>query len=345
MKSFSTTLVLAGTLVLALACEQSPPKEEASAYPTTGSIERLDPALDAIIAPGTSIEVLADSFVWSEGPVWIGDETGFVVFSDVPSNEAFRWKDGEGLSSYLNPSGYTGPEREGSTEGSNGLTLDLEGNLVLCQHGDRRVARMLASTSSPEPSYETIVGEYQGKRFNSPNDAVFRTDGMLYFTDPPYGLQFGPNDTLNREIAFNGVYAASASGEVSLIDSTMTRPNGIALSPDESILYVANSDPQAALWKKFTRDADGQYGQGEIFADATDRVSEENKGMPDGMRVLSSGEVIATGPGGVLVYSAEGRLLGVIRTGQRTANCEIGKDGYLYMTAHMFLMRVKLAKT
>ncbi len=318
--------------------------QSADLYPTTGEVQRLDPALDAIIAPGAVIEVLADSFRWSEGPVWIGEADGFLVFSDVPANEVFKWKEGEGLSSYLKPSGYTGPDRDGSTEGANGLTLDLDGNLVLCQHGDRRIARMTSSPMSPSTSYETLVDNYQGKRFNSPNDVVYDRDGNFYFTDPPYGLPFGSNDTINRELDFNGVFVANAEGVVSLISSTMTRPNGIALSPDQNILYVANSDPQAALWMAYDKGPDGSFGNERVFLDVTDQGNENNKGLPDGFRVLSSGELVASGPGGVWVISPEGKPLGIIRTGQATANCEIGKDGYLYMTAHMFLMRIKLAK-
>lgn len=341
-------LLLVSTFAFFLlsSCEQTATKEqeESAAYPTTGSIERMDDRMNSIIAEGAEIEILADSFQWSEGPVWIGGADGFVVFTDVPQNKAWKWNVAEGLTSYLDPSGYTGPQRDGSMEGANGLRLDAEGNLVLCQHGDRRVARMTASTDQPASMFETIADNWQGKRFNSPNDLVYDETGMLYFTDPPYGLQYGTSDTINREISFQGVYSVMEGEEVQLVDSTMTRPNGIALSPDGSRLYVANSDPQRMMWKVFERQDDGTFGNGQVFLDVTNEVSPENKGSADGLRVLTTGELIATGPGGVWVIAADGTPLGRVRTGQRTANCEIGADGYLYMTAHMQLMRVKMER-
>lgn len=335
-------LCLLALPLLALSCNE-PPAQEPPAFPTTGSVERLDPALDAIVAPGANIEVLADSFIWSEGPVWIGgSEDGFVAFSDVPANEIFRWSEKDGLSSYLKPSGYTGPDRPESQEGSNGLLLDAEGRLVLCQHGDRRMARMTAPATAPAPTFETLADTFDGKRFSSPNDACYDAQGNLYFTDPPYGLPLGPDDTVNREISFCGVYRLAQDGSVTLIDSTMTKPNGIALSPNGQTLYVANSDPDAPMLKAFARQADGTFGEGAMFFDAK---ALEGKGLPDGLRVLSDGHLVATGPGGVLVISPEGRLLGRILTGEATANCTVGADGNLYMTAHMFLMRIRLSKS
>lgn len=342
-------LVLVSSLVLLFGsgCNQTATdkqQEKVSAYPTTGSVEVMDDRMNSIIAAGAEIEILADSFQWSEGPVWIGGEDGYVVFTDVPQNKAWKWNEAKGLSIYLNPSGYTGPQRDGSMEGANGLRLDAEGKLVLCQHGDRRVARMTAPTDQPASTFVTIADNWQGKQFNSPNDLVYDEARTLYFTDPPYGLQYGTNDTINREISFQGVYSVVEGEEVQLIDSTMSRPNGIALSPDGSKLYVANSDGEAMMWKVFERQADGTFGNGQVFLDVTSEVGSENIGSADGLRVLSTGELIATGPGGVWVIAADGTPLGRVRTGQRTANCEIGADGYLYMTAHMQLMRVKLER-
>ncbi len=336
-----STLCLIALPLLAMACNE-PAAQEPPAFPTTGSVERLDPAMDAIVAQDATIEVLTDSFIWSEGPVWIGGaEDGFVAFSDVPANEVFKWNEADGKTSYLKPSGYTGPDRPESMEGANGLLLDAEGRLVICQHGDRRIARMTAPISAPASTFETLADSFEGKRFNSPNDACYDAQGNLYFTDPPYGLPLGPDDTLNREIPFSGVYRLAPDGTVTLIDSTMTRPNGIALSPNGQTLYVANSDPAAPMLKAFARQADGTFGEGTMFFDTKALTGE---GLPDGLRALSDGHLVATGPGGVMVISPEGRLLGRVLTGEATANCTVGADGYLYMTAHMFLMRIKLMK-
>lgn len=341
-------LLAACCFTLVMSCDQTTSStqqaEGPASFPTTGSIEVMDERMKTIVSADATIEILADSFRWSEGPVWIGGEDGYVVFTDVPQNKAWKWNEAEGLSLYLDPSGYTGEQRDGSMEGANGLRLDADGMLVLCQHGDRRIARMTTSTDAPSSSFETIADTWEGKRFNSPNDLVYDAAGTLYFTDPPYGLQYGTSDTINREIPFHGVYAVVEGEEVQLIDETMTRPNGIALSPDGSRLYVANSDPEMAFWKVFARQEDGTFGEGKVFLDVTSEYSPENIGNADGLRVLSTGEVVATGPGGVWIIDADGTPLGRIRTGQRTANCEIGADGYLYMTAHMHLMRVKMER-
>ena len=329
---------------LLMACQEpaSESTQEATTYETTGSIEVMDPALGEVIDEDADIQVLADSFSWSEGPLWIGGEDGFVVFTDVPQNKAWKWSEEGGKELYLSPSGYTGEDREGSMEGANGLTLDLEGNLILCQHGDRRVARMMADPFTPEPTYETITDHVDGMRYNSPNDLTYSSDGTLFFTDPPYGLQFGQWDTINREIPFEGVYSMKPYGEIRIVDQTLTRPNGIALSPDESRLYVANSDPNMALWKVYDKAEDGSYTNGRMFYDATSEVGEELPGLPDGLRVLSTGEIIASGPGGIWIISEAGKPLGRILTGVPTANCEIGADGHLYITANHRLLRVKL---
>lgn len=329
---------------LLMACQEqaSAPQEEAPTYETTGSIEVMDPALADVISEQADIQVLADSFSWSEGPLWIGGEDGFVVFTDVPQNKAWKWSEEGGKELYLSPSGYTGEDREGSMEGANGLALDPEGKLVLCQHGDRRVARMTADPTSPKAIYETITDNVDGMAYNSPNDLTFSSDGTLFFTDPPYGLQFGQWDTINREIPFQGVFRMKTDGEITTVDDQLTRPNGIALSPDESRLYVANSDPNMALWKVYDQAEDGSYTNGRIFYDATSDVGEELPGLPDGLRVLSTGEVIASGPGGIWIISEEGKPLGRILTGVPTANCEIAADGHLYITANHRLLRVRL---
>jgi len=219
--------------------------------PTLGTIERVDPAFDKLVPADARVERLAEGFDWAEGPVW--DRRGqFLLFSDVPQNTVFKWVEGKGVSVFKKPSGYTGSKPRGGEPGSNGLLMDREGRLVLCQHGDRRVARLEA-----DGSFTTIADRYQGKRFNSPNDGVFKSNGDLYFTDPPYGL-LGLNDDPSKELAFNGVYLVSAKdGAVTLLTKELSFPNGIAFSPDEKTLYVANSDPKRAIWMAFRVKEDG----------------------------------------------------------------------------------------
>jgi gluconolactonase len=309
-------------------------------YATLGGVERLDPRLDSLIPSDAEIEVLAQGFDWSEGPVWI-PEGEFLLFSDVPTNRVYRWKEGEGHRVWLEPSGYTGEVPRGGEPGSNGLLLDAERRLLLCQHGDRRVARLASSLDAPEPAFSTIADRYQGQRFNSPNDLVLHSSGSIYFTDPPYGLAAGPEDP-NRDMDFAGVFRVDPDGTVTLLTSELSRPNGIALSPDESTLYVANSDPERAIWMAYEVREDGMLANGQVFFDATPWVA-QRQGLPDGLVVDAAGNLFATGPGGVLVLTAEGAHLGTIDTTQATANCTLGNKGrYLYMTADSYLLRIRL---
>ena len=342
MRNLSFLLI---TFVIAASCrsDRKPAADAGAAtvYPVAGSIERLDPALDAIILPGARLEILGDGYAWSEGPVWV-EPHGFLLFSDIPPNKVHKWSESEGVTLYLHPSGYTGPTGRGGEEGSNGLLIDPQGRLVLCQHGDRRMAYMNAPLDAPAPEYVTIADSYESRRFNSPNDAAYRSNGELYFTDPPYGLEKGEDDPL-KEIPFQGVYRIMTDGMVELLTSELSRPNGIGFSPDEKTLYVANSDPQKALWMAYEVLEDGRLGQGRVFYDATALVATE-KGLPDGFAVDAQGHIFATGPGGVWVFHSDGRALGLIRTGQATANCTLGNEGtVLYITAHMYLMRLVLA--
>lgn len=309
---------------------------------TLGTVERLDPKADAILPAGARMEILAEGFDWSEGPVWVPDDTGgFLLFSDIPPNSVFRWKEGEGLSLYLKPAGYTGSVPRQGEPGSNGLAVDpADGKVVFCEHGNRRLSKLV----DPERAMKiTLADNYQGKRFNSPNDLVFKSSGDIYFTDPPYGLPKRMEDE-TKELEFQGVYRLSADGKVTLLTKEMSRPNGIAFSPDEKTLYVANSDPTMAIWKKFPVQEDGSLGEGVVFADKTEWYGQEGKkGLPDGMAVDQDGNIYATGPGGVLIFSPEGEHLATLATGQATANCTFGDDGStLYITADMFLARIRL---
>jgi gluconolactonase len=307
----------------------------------TPRIERLDPALDKLIDPAAKIETLAEGYDWSEGPIWVKEEGGYLLFSDVPQNVVYKWKEGAGAQPYLKPSGYTGTEPRGGEMGSNGLTLDSNGRLVLCQHGDRRVARMDAPLSAPQPKFATLADRYDGKRFNSPNDVVFHSNGDMYFTDPPYGMPKQFEDPA-REIPFQGVFRRGRDGTVTLLTREMTRPNGLAFSPDEKLLYVAQSDSTAAIWRVFDVKPDGTLGASRVLFDAT-AMTKTLKGLPDGLKIDTEGNLFATGPGGVLVISPQGKHLGTISTGQATSNCAFGDDGRtLYITADMYLMRVRL---
>ncbi len=306
--------------------------ESPSTQAPFGVIERLDPRLNALVPPGAALEKLAEGFDWSEGPAWdLADRS--VVFSDVPRNVVLRWKTGQGVSIFLKPSGYTGETARGGEPGSNGLAFDSAGRLTLCQHGDRRVARLEGGT------FVTLADRFEGKRLNSPNDLVFHSSGDLFFTDPPYGL-LGPNHDAGKELAFNGVYRLSNDGKLSLVTRELSFPNGIGLSPDEKTLYVANSDPSRALWMAFDLTADGQVGPGRVLLDATSRVP-GRKGLPDGLKVDRAGNLFATGPGGVFVIAPDGTHLGTISTGEANGNCAWGDDGStLYIAADMYLCRI-----
>lgn len=300
---------------------------------TVGSIERLSPEVDALIPTNAVIEKLADGFLWAEGPIWI---KGKLLFSDIPRNAIWQWRDGEGISVFHQKSGYSGEKFEGREPGSNGLTKDSSDRLVLCQHGDRRIARL-----EKDGTFKTLADFYQMRRFNSPNDLVYKSNGDLYFTDPPYGLPKQDKDP-NKELPFQGVYRLSPKGEVTLLTDKLTRPNGIAFSPDEKFLYVANSDSANPVIMEYPVNPDGTLGAGQVFFDAKPAAKPDRKGVPDGLKVDKLGNLFATGPGGVLIISATGKHIGTLLTGEPTANCAWGDDGRsLYITANKYLLRVK----
>lgn len=305
---------------------------------TLGEIERLDPQLDLLIPNNASIEVLAKGFVWAEGPLWVPRLNG-LLFTDVPKNTAYLWTDKEGLVEFLNPSGMTGHAPHSENEGANGLALDPKGNLVLCQHGDRRVAR-LKKWQFDKPEYETLVDHYDGKWLNSPNDLTFNKNGDLFFTDPPYGMKQQGEDSL-KELSFNGIYRWSFSSGITLLNKSLSRPNGIALSKDEKTVYVGNSDIKNAIIAAFDL-VDGNLVNQRIFFDAK-TLKRKERGLFDGLKVHSSGVLFTTGPGGVLILNAEGKHIGTIRPGKATANCAFDADEkYLYLTSSDILARIKL---
>ncbi len=327
MKKFSIIL-----LAVTMACN-TPSKK------TIGSIERLDPALDQLISPGVTIEIIGEGFDWTEGPLWVEQEN-MLLFSDIPPNAIYKWTEEKGTELYLKPSGYTGDGVREREPGSNGLLLS--GNsLVLCQHGDRRMAKMTAPLSDPKPEFITLASEYNGKKFSSPNDAVFGSNGDLFFTDPPYGLAQGDDDP-EKETPVNGVYKVNSDRVVSLLVDSITRPNGIGLFPGEKKLLVANSDPAKAIWYVFNINEADSLEDARVFFDATEFVGKE-KGLPDGLKIDKNGNVFATGPGGVWIFNKEGTLLGKLKIPEASSNCALSPDEKtLYITADMFLLRIRL---
>ena len=307
---------------------------------TTGTIERLDPALDKIISPDAKAEIIADGFKWSEGSLWI-EKHNMLLFSDVPTNTIYKWTEEKGKEVYLKPSGFTGTVSESKEPGSNGLILDNEGNLVLCQHGDRRMAKMNAPLDKPAANFITLADKYNGKRFNSPNDAVFNRAGELFFTDPPYGLPSQGDNDPQKEISFNGVYKVKRDGTVILLVDSITRPNGIAFFPGEQKLLVACSDPEKPNWYVYDVKGDS-LTNGKIFYSAADR-DKSLPGLPDGLKIDKDGNVFASGPGGINIFNSDGKKLGLLKLENSASNCALSPDEKtLYITNDMYVLKFKM---
>ena len=311
----------------------NPPMVARNTTGTLGTITRLDPAIDALLAADAKVEILIDGIQWAEGPVW---SDGGLYFSDVPQNTIYRWTPEAGVVPYLQPSGYTGTTPRGGEPGSNGLTLDRQGHLVMCQHGDRRVARLEA-----DGKVTSLADKFDGKRFSSPNDLCYDSKGNLYFTDPPYGLEKQDKDP-KKETDLNGVYLLRASGELIRTPIDLKFPNGVALSPDEKSLFICVSDSKNPVIMKYDVQADGNVANGKVFFDTSALLAKRLPGIPDGMKFDTAGNLWATGPGGVMILSPQGKHLGTIFTGVNTANCAWGDDGStLYITANHNVCRVK----
>ena len=301
-----------------------------------GSVERLSPEIDNLIGKSAKIEILADGFEWSEGPVW-SSQLNSVLFSDVPENVIYSWNEDKGLGTFTRPIGYSGKVPNLKKAGTNGLTIDADGNLIICMHGDRKITRLEKLNINRKV---TLVNSFDGNLLNSPNDLVYDSKGNLYFTDPPYGLLEGDNDKL-KEIEFNGVYKVSPNGDIEVLVKNLTRPNGISISNDEKILYVANSDKNNPVIMQYDLSEEGAKNPS-IFFDGRE-LTKKDIGLFDGLKVHPTGNVFATGPGGVLVIKENGDHIGTIRTEVRTANCAFDENfQYLYMTSDMFLTRIKL---
>lgn len=300
-------------------------------------ISVFDDTVLSIISKNAKIEILADSFMVAEGPLWDSNKNR-LIFTDVRQNKIFTWDEKSGVKDYISPSGSTGyaPSFSDGGIGANGLAFDKNGNIILCQHGDRRLA-LTPNVKSKNPEFTTIVDNFKGKRFNSPNDLAISRNGDIYFTDPPYG--FKNFSDKYREINFNGVYKYSKNGEVSLISKDMSRPNGIALSIDEKYIYVNNSDPEND--PKILRFKTSNFEE-KLFFDGTE-LSKKYPGGFDGLKVHSSGNIFTTGPNGILIISPKGKLLAIINYGKKITNCNFDdKEEYLYVTGFDDISRIKL---
>jgi len=305
---------------------------------SAGSVVRLDSALNGLVPTDASVEKVADGFEFVEGPVWMPGPEGQLVFSDIPANKTYSWSEDGGLQVLLNP--VTPDDSEsGAVGGSNGLALDANGRLVLCEHGNRRVARL-----EDDGSRTTLADHFDGKRLNSPNDIVFHSTGVAFFTDPPYGLEKRDEDPA-KELTHNGIYRLDLDGTVTLLVSEQAFPNGLALSPDERTLYVSNSDwPENALIMQYRVLDDLTLGDPTVFFDTSGMIGDTYNGTPDGLKLDRSGNIYTTGPGGVLVLNPQGKHLGTIELNEVAANVGWGDDGRtLYITATTGLYRIKLS--
>ena len=337
MKKFlSVTYLVMATLAMYqlltdIASQNKPAVAAANEYP---KILRFDPRFDKLVPKDAVIEKLADGFSWVEGPVW-NRAGNFLLFSDIPNNAVMKWKEGEGVSLFLQPSGYTGKEPfTGREPGSNGLTFDPKGRLVLCEHGDRRIARL-----ESDGKKTTLVDRYQGKRINSPNDVIFKSNGDMYFTDPPFGLP-GTFDDPGKELDFQGVYRLSTDGKLTLLTKDLKAPNGIAFSPDGKILYLSDSGQRR--WMAFDAKDDGTIANGRVLLDGAE-LGKDKPGVPDGLKVDHYGNVIGGGPGGIYFIAPDGTLLGMFDFGVATGNCAFGEDGStLFVTSNAAIYRIKL---
>ncbi len=316
-------------MAIALACSAPAPEPEIDHG--AGTVLKVSDALDAIVPADFKIEKLADGMVFTEGPLWIKDGGPYLIFSDVRGNNIYRWNPGDTAASIFRANVFEG-DRTGGV-GSNGLNLDRQGRILACEHANRRISRF------EDDQWTTVVDNYQGKKLNSPNDLAWNSNGWLYFTDPPYGLEKLEEDP--EWMGFNGIFRLNyESGEIELLVDDQTRPNGIGFSPDEKTAYVANSDAAMKIWMAYDVTDDGKFANGRVFYDVT---SETAEGAPDGLKLDKNGNLYCTGPSGVWVFSPDGTHLGTIRPEEVPANVAWGDDGKtLYMTARTGLYRIKL---
>jgi gluconolactonase len=299
-------------------------------------IVRFDPRFDALVPAGAELQRIVDDHGWTEGPLWIA-HGGYLLFSDVVKNRIYQWRPGTGERVFLERSGYTGSAPfAGPEPGSNGLALDSDGRLVFCQHGNRRIVRR-----ERDGRITVLADHYRGKRINSPNDLVYKSNGDLYFTDPPFGLPRTYDDP-DKETPFQGVYRLDREGVVTLLTRELSAPNGIAFSPDERTLYVSNADRKHLVWMAYEVKEDGTLGAGRVHYDGTVSMG-DRRGTADGLKVDALGNIFGAGPGGVYVFSQDGALIGWFDFGGNVGNVAFGEDGStLFIAANSAVYRVRL---
>lgn len=356
LELFASSTILFLSFFMVGGCRKSSPPAAppSSASPDSGAakvpvkVERIDPGLDLIVPADPVLERVATGFKWTEGPVWI--PAGYLLFAEIPSNSIRKWNPESGTSIFMQPSGYRGSAPYGGPEpGSNGMTLDGQGRLTVAGHARRNVWRL--EHLDPNGQITVLADAYQGKPLNSPNDLVYKSDGSLYFTDPPYGLPTQKDNDPTKALSFNGVYRIPGAADqqpgappdqqkMQLLIKDLTRPNGIAFSPDEKYLYVNNSEPKK-LWMRYTVKADGTLGGGKLLFDAT---TDPRPGAPDGMKVDQKGNLYSAGPGGVWIFSPEGKHLGTIDIPEKVGNLAWGEADYktLYIAASSSIYRMQL---
>ena len=308
----------------------------AEAQLTTGTVVYIEPGMQSLVAKGTGIEILASGLQNAEGPLWIADSS-MLLFSDTKGQVIYRLPQNGSISKFLEHSGFTGRLPYGEEPGSNGLAGGNKDVLLICEHGDRRIASYSMTGSYGK---KTVADNYQGKRLNSPNDIIVKSDGSIYFTDPPYGLPRKDADP-RKETIGNGVYRIDPAGMVSQLTGELTFPNGLAFSPDEKLLYISVSDSLDPHIMVYPVKQDGSIAAGKMFFDASTIPTELPKQITDGLKVDRQGNVWATGPGGLLVIDPAGKLLGRIQTGEAFTNCAWTEDGFLYITAGAFVYRIR----
>jgi gluconolactonase len=340
-----TLLFCFANVILSVACNNNTQTQNSTTNTkdSIGKVELYDNSAKDLIDTNAEFEIIGRNYTWCEGPVWVTSKQ-MLLFSDVPNDKIYKWVANDTPVVYLDPSGYTGTTPRGGEKGSNGLTLDNKGRLLICQDGNRQIARMNSTLDSPKAVYTSITSNYMGKKYNSPNDIVVSNNGTIYFTDPIYGLEKGANDPL-RELKFEGVYEVDSSGKTTLLIDSISRPNGIALSLDEKVLYVGSSDDVHTKWYAYDLDANGNITKGKVLFDGTElKANATVKQGADGFKIDNNGNIFSAGPDGINIISPQGKLLGLIRIyNKRVSNCAFNENkDVLYVTATDVVLKIKL---
>lgn len=335
-KTLLSTFIL---LISITACNSPAKKDVNQNYPTIGSIRIIDDEAKKLLNIDAPIEVLDSGFVWTEGPLWIeADST--LLFSDVPANTIYKWKEGKKSEVYLTPSGYTGEKPfTGKEPGSNGLILNNDKKLALAQHGNHQIAYMDAPLNAPSPKFVTLANAYEGKRINSPNDLIQDRSGNYYFTDPIYGLE-KPED---QELPFMGIYKLSTDGKLTLLVDSVLSPNGLALTNDEKYLLVTNSDNAKSCLYEFELSPNSdKVVAGRIVRNFTPDIK-GRKDVPDGFKIDKQGNIFASGPEGLLILNKDYKHIAQLVLPIAVSNCWLAdNDKTLYITASDKILRLRL---